>query len=211
MIFWDNVKSLFNTGSQCVFCGREIAIDERVCDACKADEQKFYEAKLNKNELSYIYQYDGVIKKLLHSLKYNDDIKGAYYIADIMAKELGKIDVDLKNCVITNVPIHKNRLKSRGFDQCEVIAKQISKLNGALYLQLFKRVKNTKPQYTLNARERAQNMSGAFEFVETDIDLTEKTVILIDDIYTTGSTLRECVKLLPDNTTVLQYVFAKEN
>lgn len=210
MIFWENVKSLFSTGSQCVFCGTELPLDEKICKVCTEQIRNLRKAELTKNGVAYIYSYEGRIRGLLHSLKYNDDLTGAYYAAEVMAKELNNFGIDLTNSFITYVPVHKERLRARGFDQCEVIAKRISDLSKLKFLKLFKRVKKTKAQFNLNAEERAANMKGAFELI-SDEDLSKKTVIIIDDICTTGSTLNECIKLLPQNANTFPYVFAYES
>ena len=210
MIFWDNVKSLFNTGSQCVFCGTELPLGEKICSACSEQEKKLRKVRTAENGAAYIYAYDGIVRGLLHSLKYNDNISGAYYAAEVMTKELNTFNIDFKNSILTNVPIHKDRLRTRGFDQCAVIAKRIADLSGIRYLKLFERVKKTKAQFKLNAEERAENMKDAFRLIY-NAGLSGKTVILIDDICTTGITLNECIKLLSENINPFPYVFAYEN
>lgn len=210
MIFWDNVKSLFNTGSQCVFCGKELPLDERICEMCSEEERKLRKSNINENGVAYVYDYDGIIRSLLHSLKYNDDLRGAYYAAEIMVREFKRYNIDLSNAVVSNVPVHKSRKKSRGFDQCEVIAKRFADIAELPYIELFQRVKKTKAQFQLSAAEREENMRGAFELARNKIEPGGRKVILIDDICTTGSTLKECAKLLPETTTVFPYVFANE-
>ena len=86
------------------------------------------------------------------------------------------------------MPVHKSRLQSRGYNQAELVATELSRLTGIpVYKDLVRRVKKTIPQKALNIQERQNNLKKAFN-INADVVKLNKT-ILIDDIYTTGSTL----------------------
>ena len=101
--------------------------------------------------------------------------------------------------LIIPVPMFEKKQKIRGFNQSELLAevlaerihKQCSKNN-------LKRIRNTTPQNTLNAEQRKQNLQGAFA-VENTEKVKGKTILLIDDIFTTGTTINECAKMLYDS------------
>jgi len=101
--------------------------------------------------------------------------------------------------IIIVVPISKQRKQERGYNQSELIAKEISKIikvpiaKRALY-----KIKNTAPQSTLNKKQREKNAKGVYK-VNDNIKLIDKKILIIDDIYTTGNTVNECAKTLIEN------------
>ena len=103
-----------------------------------------------------------------------------------------------ENVLITDVPLHKNRLKSRGYNQSELLAKELSQLLNLEYMpSCLTRKIDTKPQFKLDKKKRRENILGAFVVnpkIKTSIK--GKRIILVDDIATTGATLRECAKIL---------------
>jgi ComF family protein len=115
------------------------------------------------------------------------------YLADFMDQALGSeedlwLDVD----AIVPVPLHPVREKKRGFNQSRVLAKRLSHLkNIDLMDKRLVKVKNIPPQTSLEANERARNVRGAFK-VKRPETIKGKVILLVDDVYTTGSTLREC-------------------
>ena len=93
------------------------------------------------------------------------------------------------------VPLHKSRLNARGYNQAELIAKELGKRTGIpVYSKYMKRIKRTAVQKNLNAAERENNLKKAFKIERNDVKL--KSVILIDDIYTTGSTINAAAQCL---------------
>jgi len=98
------------------------------------------------------------------------------------------LDVD----AIVPVPLHPVREKERGFNQSQVLAKRLSEIKKIQLLdKRLVKVKNIPPQTSLQANERARNVRGAFK-VKRPETVKDKVILLVDDVYTTGSTLREC-------------------
>ena len=122
-------------------------------------------------------------------------------------QDIGKI-LRKANYIIP-VPIHKKRLYERGYNQCELIAKKLSrKIDNLEYLpNLLYKKKNIIPQSTLDKEERKNNINGAFSIKYRNINFKGKTVILFDDIFTTGSTIKECVKTMKSLKFKRIYVF----
>jgi ComF family protein len=101
-------------------------------------------------------------------------------------------DVD----AIIPVPLHPKRKKERGFNQARVIAKELARIKGVeLVERCLVKIKNIVPQTSLEAEQRKKNVRGAFR-VKGEERLKGKIVLLVDDVYTTGSTLKECSRVL---------------
>ncbi len=98
---------------------------------------------------------------------------------------------------LTPVPLTKTKLVKRGFNQSEILAKIISELTGYKIFNGLEKIKETKDQAELDFKERLQNLKSAFKLKEKP----PQYVILIDDIKTTGTTLKECARLLKENGT----------
>ena len=86
-------------------------------------------------------------------------------------------------------------MKKRGFNQCEYLAREIAFRNNYKVINTLKKVRETKDQKTLSKKERKENLIGAFEIINKE-DILGKKIILIDDVITTGATLREAKKML---------------
>ncbi|MEN8253075.1 MAG: ComF family protein [Patescibacteria group bacterium] len=165
---------------------------------------------LEKSYLDMVYAaafYEKPISTLIHELKYKS-VKDIGITCARMMKYLLNIP---KADLISYVPLHKKRLRERGFNQAEVIAQELSKLTNIPYQKLLIRTKHNKPQSNISSREkRLSRMQDAFSplhSVERDSSprlartrrVRPKSVILIDDVCTTGTTLNECAKILKVN------------
>jgi ComF family protein len=94
------------------------------------------------------------------------------------------------------VPLHKQRLRERGFNQALLLVKELSHRTGIPYRKrILQKVRPTLPQVNLSGVEREKGVRGSFEIVRKE-ELEEKTILLVDDVYTTGATVNECSKVL---------------
>lgn len=110
---------------------------------------------------------------------------------------LGRKIIEWGAQALIPVPLHKSRQRTRGYNQAQLIAEELGKrMNMRVVDDLLYRVKKTKAQKNLNAFERENNLKKAFKIVQNDVKLN--SVILIDDIYTTGSTLDEAAHCLQE-------------
>jgi len=97
------------------------------------------------------------------------------------------------------VPLHSVRIRERGFNQSEIIAARLAeKLKVKIRSDILIRVKNTRPQSRLSNQERENNVIGAFESQSAAEDIPEGSVLLVDDVFHTGSTLKGCISALKD-------------
>jgi len=177
--------------STCPACGK-ISQFSAFCKNCKSK---------NKAQLSGIItasRYEtGPIKEMIHYLKYSGITSLAEALGELIAERLER-ELPRGSLVVVPVPLHRKREFSRGFNQAELIARYISKrlnISGGMALS---RIKNTPSQVTLPADLRRTNLINVFQCEDKEI-IAGKTVLLVDDVSTTGSTLNECAKILKEN------------
>lgn len=148
------------------------------------------------NELMYIFKYEGKIRKIILDYKFNEKAYMYLMFVDFLLKD-EKIFNHIRNYdTIIPVPISKKRQKERGYNQSLLIAREIAnKLNLRLVNNCLIKTKNIVEQSTLNKEDRKKNIQGVYELKNYQL-LENKKILLIDDIYTTGSTVNECSKIL---------------
>lgn len=175
----------------CICCGKPLSYGEAQslkCPTC-----------LNKKTLFRFcrsaVKYDDASKKLILDFKFLDHLENKKLLSNwlLMAgKDIFDAGIDL----IVPVPLHFTRLLKRKYNQSAVIANQLSKLSQipADYTSL-KKIKRTAPQISCNGKQRLNNVKKAFCVINAE-KIKGKRIVLIDDVYTTGSTLKECAKAL---------------
>ncbi|MFH1546721.1 MAG: ComF family protein [Patescibacteria group bacterium] len=178
-------KIQLNEKQFCPVCWREN-FGGKVCDRC--------ESPLAGIRVAASYEKNPELARAVKTLKYKFSENLADNLAAILARSISSKNYTNER-VVSFVPLHKKRLKWRGFNQAELLAQKVS-ANLSLPLEnLLVRSKNTPQQAKLNRAERLQNLKNAFE-VSPKFSVVDKTVILVDDISSTGSTLVECAKVL---------------
>ena len=144
----------------------------------------------------YIFRYEGKIRKIIIDYKFNEKsyIYGTF--VNFLLKNK-KIFENIKNYdTIIPVPISKKRQKERGYNQSLLIARKIAeKTNLELMNNCLIKTKNIIEQSKLNKEDRLQNIYGVYELTNRQL-IENKKILLIDDIYTTGSTVNECSRIL---------------
>lgn len=200
----DCFKELNFIQSGCVKCGKPIVYysleenDELRCSVCKSKNYYFDKG------ISCI-EYNDSSKNLILAFKYNKKTYLARYIAQIIKEKISTESINFD--YILFVPIHKKRLKERGFNQSEKIAKYLSELIDVPVLDCIYRKENTRKLYNLSKIERSIELKNAFD-VKNNIEcLKNKNVLLVDDIFTTGNTVNEISKLLKINNINKVFVF----
>lgn len=176
-------------GSTCIHCGKQLSEKyvDSTCPDCKAGTF-YYERAFS------CFEYNGMGKVLMHKLKYEGKLQLAKVIAALMEERLK--NEGLKTEVIIPVPIHKKKLEARGFNQSQVIARELGKRMGRPVLDCMERTRETTAQYNLDKAQRHLNIIDAFSVrLSYNID-KYRSILLLDDIYTTGSTVNECSKVL---------------
>ncbi len=173
----------------CPRCRRRV-VGGVCCDSCS----RF--SPLSAQISLLPYSENLLAGKIITDFKYNylEELKLVF--EDLIKIFVGKNSELLKNMdLIVPVPLHARRYAERGFNQAEIIARQLGhelKLPVALVL---KRIVYTHQQAKLSREARIKNVAGAFELLENKL-LAGKKIILVDDVFTTGSTMNECAKVL---------------
>lgn len=166
------------------------------------------------DESFYIFDYgkDKLAQKVIRALKYGwvKDLAETLYV--YMEKERLNIK-NLEFDLIVPMPLHRYRLKERGFNQSKLIADKIAEITGKeIFEDIIKRKTHRKPQAEIKKRdERAKNISGIFKVVDAD-KITGKTILIVDDVATTGATLKECARVLKDSGAkkILSFTLAQD-
>lgn len=176
----------------CESCALPFAFEQPEdsrCAACLKDPPAYDRARS-------VLAYGDVARKVALKLKYGRKVGLARLIADHMERHVPKAGGN--DMLIVPVPLHRWRLWSRGFNQSALIAKALGrKLGLPVDVEALKRIKRTPPLRGLNPTQRERTLRGAFHIDKTDYPrLQDKTVILIDDVYTSGATARGCARML---------------
>ena len=171
--------------NKCIICGVEGFLG--ICSKCKSEIKRVHQ---QEEIMAYGY-YGGVLKKLILNLKYHKSFIAGKVLADLLCQII--IEKKLSIDCICYVPISKDSLKKRGFNQCSVLAKNISSILDIPVFDCLVKVKETKEQKLLGKEERMKNILDAFE-IKNKEKLFKKNILLIDDVYTTGATINECKK-----------------
>ncbi|HUC94583.1 MAG TPA: ComF family protein [Candidatus Saccharimonadales bacterium] len=186
----------------CDKCLVKAKILRPVCPYCeKASIDGFTHAKCRKkyglDGLTSVWDYDGVIKKAIMALKYKYSTEVGKELSENYIKELLTRSDLVRGGVLVPIPIHWYRENVRGFNQSVEIGEEVAtKLNRKFIPDLLIKKKSTTPQATLSVAERKQNLEGVFT-VNPHYDLNSMHfVLLFDDVFTTGSTLKEAAKVL---------------
>ena len=141
--------------------------------------------------------FGDMARRMVHQLKYYDRTDLAPVMGRWMARA-GSDCLEEKNSWIVPVPLHVTRLWRRRFNQSALLAKAVAEQSGQVYKpDLLRRVRSTRQQVGLNEAERRSNVEGAFQLhLQDRLSLSERTVVLIDDVWTTGATLEACCRTL---------------
>ena len=173
----------------CIVCKKEDCI--LICNKCLKSITKL--SKEENGIISYSY-YSGVIKRLILRLKYKNDFSAGDVLAILLAEYI-KENFEYSKCVLTYIPLSKKSMKNRGFNQCKYICKKVCNILHMECFDLLEKIKETREQKRLDKFEREENIKNAFK-IKKYMDLGRSQIILIDDVVTTGSTLKEGYKIL---------------
>jgi ComF family protein len=179
---------------KCKKCGKPIEQEEK--EYCSDCERKSYH--FDKGFALWVYNDD--MRRSIADFKYHGKKEYAKFYIDEIIRIYGKSIEKFSPDVIAPVPIHRSKYLKRGYNQADILARGIGKEIGIPVLsQLLLRNKKTLPQKKLSDKERLSNLLEAFQFNENAVKYYHKEitrVLLVDDIYTTGSTVEACTNVL---------------
>ena len=175
------------TPPYCMKCGKKLQEEGELCGDCRRIKHSFVRGRA-------LYEYESVAPSI-YRLKYGGRQEYAAFFGEETAYYLGSFIREVKPDALIPIPLHKNRFRRRGYNQAELLAKALGKQTGIpVASDYLCRIRNTTPLKMLNPAERQNNLKKAFIIGQNDVKL--KTAIIIDDIYTTGSTVDEAARTL---------------
>lgn len=207
----ENILDLFFP-PKCITCGKtgtflcSDCLDEiifttsQVCPRCNkiSGKGKFCARCRGYVDLSGVvaagYFKDPYLKELIHVYKYDGVFGLSGVLSDFMVKILK--EEEIKFDAITFVPCTKKRESTRGYNQAEILAKDLARKTGKPTGQLLRKTKGTKTQVGLKRKDREKNLKNAFKLLGDSKQIKGKRILLVDDVITTGTTLNECAKVL---------------
>lgn len=181
---------------KCVGCNK---IGEWLCRECGSL------LKIDTSLICSIDQFDNlwavadynspIIKKVIELVKYNFATEIAVILEKLIRNYFARREGWDGNVVLVPVPLHRRRELWRGFNQAELICQLVNKILGnPINSSILKRKINSRPQAKLKGRDRLSNVKGIFEANKNE--LIPDKIVLVDDVYTTGSTMKECAEVL---------------
>ena len=208
-LFWNSIDWLFPP--ECIGCGKEGVL---ICSECwhsmvRADLNSciYCGAQLSKrgvctrcehlqhaiHELRYVAAYQGVMRTAIHRLKYERDLGIALELADMLAQIMQATNWQID--LIMPVPLSEKRKAQRGYNQAALLAYPLSlQLHIPENTKGLVRVHETRSQVNLNFKERQENVQGAFSADPAIVK--DKTILLVDDVFTTGATINAAAAAL---------------
>lgn len=177
---------------KCAICGHPFPLEIMpICSQCLADKPYFHKAVS-------VMVYDDSSKNMILAFKNSD----ATYLTEQFSKlmyKVGSLEIESSD-IIVPVPIHFLKRLKRKYNQSELLGRYISEISGVAYEpRILDKIKQTLPQEGLSGAKRRKNVAGSFGVNRRYEDLLKnKNVLLVDDVFTTGSTVNECAKILQE-------------
>ena len=192
---------LRNEDFLCSNCTNSITFLENICPICGAPETE-HGCKVCGNHKFFfdkarsVFIFSTTIQKMIHEFKYNEMTRIAKIFGKLSQEYFEKYQPFDYIDYIIPVPLHRVRKRSRGFNQAELLAREISKRMNWEYLpNLIKRKRFTETQTKLNREQRKENVSFAFK-INPEYSIKGKNILLVDDVFTTGSTTNSIAAVL---------------
>ncbi len=195
----------------CLFCSNKLTVNEHLlCQTC-LPHLTIVKSEFLKNEFNrkfkddnfvddffslYLFEKNGVFKSLIHTLKYKNNYRIGLFLGNQIVDYYYHKFKDLQLDIIIPLPLHPIKKTTRGYNQAYYIAKSISKkISSPVCTSAVVRIKHKETQTFYNLQQRKENVDGAFQVNKKD-KITGKSILLVDDVITTGATISECAKVL---------------
>lgn len=171
----------------CMRCGKKLAAEGEFCSDCREKEHRFVRGRA-------LYEYESAALSI-YRFKYGGRREYADFFGEQAAEYLGGFAAGIRAEALIPIPLHRRRKIERGYNQAQLLAERIGERIGLpVYSDLLVRTRYTTPLKYQNPAERQINLKNAFNISQNDVKL--KRVLLVDDIYTTGSTMDEAAGTL---------------
>ncbi len=177
---------------RCTVCGLPFLTEggiDHPCGGCMDTPPQFAAARA-------AVLFEGPVRELVHRFKYGKKVQHSRPLALLAARELAGFAAESAADLVIPVPLHRKRLRQRGFNQAVLLGEVLGKQwRLPLARSALSRIRWTEPQVNLSAAERGANVRGAFAVRDPNA-IEGRRIILVDDVYTTGSTVAECARTL---------------
>lgn len=181
----------------CVICGKIGKM--WICPKCNIQlkqELNFYKIKKDGSTIYFISFYEGLVRELLLSFKFREQAYISSFLAETISKKIEFAHTIKNYDYIIPVPMYITNKKIRGYNQAELIAHKLGKTMEVNDLtDYLVKIKKNQKQSRLNGQKRIENVKNVYE-IKSETLIKEKKILLVDDIYTTGSTVNACIKEL---------------
>lgn len=175
------------SGPRCVLCGRPVSEEGERCFGCRMHK--------NVTVGRSTFLYEDAVRDSIQRFKYKGMKDYALGYARLMIYYDWEWITELGECFLVPVPIHKKRLRERGYNQAAEVARELGRLLHIPVWEGLRRGTYTEPLKQMSAKSRREAVSGVFQLESAD-RMPSGTAILIDDIYTSGATIEECARTL---------------
>lgn len=176
----------------CEICGK---VGDFLCDNCSKVLKEYRIESIEKDKI-FVYKYRGLIRELILKYKFREKAYLSSLFSELLLKNKRICKIIKSYDIIIAVPLNKRRKLERGYNQSYLILKEMAKrMDFNLQENILKKIKNIKPQSGKGYKQRHEDIKGVY-IVENINKVTGKKVLIFDDVYTTGSTMQECKKVL---------------
>ena len=186
-----NCQDLFEpiVPPQCAKCSVKTKYNVPRCASCHS-KIFFFE----NNHATF--EYEELIRDMLHKVKFQNSIETAHCLGKLWASKL-QMQAE-SDAIVVPLPLHRNKLKTRGFNQANILAMHVAKKLALALEDVLERCVDTPPQSGLHPRQRVENVTDAFA-IKQGVEVRGKHFIIVDDIYTTGASVNECARILKES------------
>lgn len=183
----------------CTFCRNELPLYPNFFDG-DHDLHKILYGRVSLDQAASLFYFEkkGIVQQLIHDLKYKGNEDLSYHLGEWLGSILQEAGWQDKIELVIPVPLHKQRMRERGYNQVEGFGKAIAEKLSATYMDtVLKRKSHSKTQVFKNRLARTDVVQNHF-YVESEFNVKDKKILLVDDLVTTGATLEACYLALKD-------------
>lgn len=202
---------------RCPLCGAVINRTERICSKCSKDVEfirrpicricgrPLYTCNCRQGKYAFVRNvspliYTRAAKKGIHRLKFNNSPASSVYFGKLMANAVNTeyLSLGIRFDCVMGVPMHSDEYRSRGYNQANLLAKTVSEeIEVPHFVKVLIKYRKNSAQHTLSYKERQRNIQGVFRVARPEA-VIGRTILLCDDVTTSGTTLNECARTLLD-------------